>query len=117
MAPKPIAIIAGIGPGTGASVARRFAKSYPVALLARKPENFEPLAKEIEAAGGEAFGISTDVSDASSVTNALHEIKRKYGGEETRAAAVIFNASGPFTRKPYLELTEEQFMSSWAVSV
>jgi len=31
--------------------------------------------------------------------------------------AGIFNASGAFYRKPFLELTEEQFSSSYKVSV
>jgi len=33
MASKLIAIIAGVGPGTGAAVAKKFAASYPVVLL------------------------------------------------------------------------------------
>ena len=110
----PVAIIAGIGPGTGASVARRFAKSYPVALLARKPESYEPLVKEINASGGKAFGFSTDVADATSVKKTFEGIKAQVG---TVAAAAVFNASGPFARKPFLETTVEQFDASWGVSV
>lgn len=115
----PIAIIAGIGPGTGAAVARRFAQSYPVALLARKPESYEPLVQEINRAGGRAIGISTDVADASSVDHALDSIKRELGddGGEVRAAAAVFNASGPFARRPFLETTPAQFAASWDVSV
>lgn len=70
-----LAIIAGVGPGTGASVARRFAQTYPVVLLARNPANYEPLVKEINGSGGKAVGISTDVSDEKSMNEAFEKIK------------------------------------------
>jgi NAD(P)-dependent dehydrogenase (short-subunit alcohol dehydrogenase family) len=115
MASKLIAIVAGVGPGTGASVARKFAKTYPVVLLARKPENFESLAKEINASGGKALGISTDVSDVASLKNAVDSIKEEFG-QDVAAAAAIFNASGGFLRKPFLEIEPEVFQQSLDVS-
>ncbi|KAF2855996.1 NAD(P)-binding protein [Plenodomus tracheiphilus IPT5] len=115
MASKLIAVVAGVGPGTGASVARKFAQTYPVVLLARKPENFASLASEINSSGGKAIGISTDVSDASSLRNAVDTIKKEFG-DDVGAAAAIFNASGPFLRKPFLEIPPEVFVQSLAVS-
>jgi len=115
MANKPIAIIAGVGSGTGASLARRFAKSYPVVLLARNPSNFDALAGEINNSGGEAIGISTDVSSEESVKNAFAKIKEVHGGAPV--AAMIFNASARPSRKPFLELTTEEFGMGWEVSV
>lgn len=81
MASKLIAIIAGVGAGTGASVARKFADSYPVVLLARNPENYDPLVKEINDKGGKAIGISTDVADAKSLKNATEVIKKEFGDD------------------------------------
>jgi NAD(P)-dependent dehydrogenase (short-subunit alcohol dehydrogenase family) len=115
MASKLITIIAGIGPGTGAAVARKFAASYPVVLLARKPENYEDLANEINQSGGRAIGISTDVADSKSVKSAVEAIKKEFGAE-VGAAAAIFNASGGFLRKPFLEIPEEVFSQSIDVS-
>ncbi|KAI4682763.1 uncharacterized protein J4E84_007228 [Alternaria hordeiaustralica] len=115
MTNKPIAIIAGVGSGTGASLARRFAKSYPVVLLARNPSNFNALAEEINKSGGEAIGISTDVSSEESVKNAFTKIKEVHGGAPV--AAMIFNASARPSRKPFLELTTEEFGMGWEVSV
>jgi NADP-dependent 3-hydroxy acid dehydrogenase YdfG len=86
MTSKLIAIVAGVGAGTGAAVARKFAASYPVVLLARNPENYEPLVQEINGKGGKAIGISTDISDSSSVNNAVSKIKSDFG--EDVAAAV-----------------------------
>jgi NAD(P)-dependent dehydrogenase (short-subunit alcohol dehydrogenase family) len=110
---KAFAIIAGVGPGTGASLARKFALSYPVALLARNPSNFTSLVEEINNSGGHAIGISTDVSSATSISSAISEIKEKYGD---KCAAAIFNASGPFARKSILELTEKEFTGGYEVS-
>lgn len=115
MVSKLIAIVAGVGPGTGASVARKFSKAYPVVLLARKPENFESLAAEINSSGGKALGISTDVSSVDSLKSAVEAIKKEFGND-VAAAAAIFNASGPFMRKPFLEIPPETFAASLNVS-
>lgn len=108
-ASKAWAVVAGVGPGTGACVARKFAQAYPVALLARKPANYEPIVQEIEAAGGKAIGISTDVSDSASVKNAFEKLAKEMG--DAQLAAAVFNVGGSFIKKPFLELTEEEFLS------
>lgn len=90
-------------------MARKFALKYPVALLARNPANYEPLVEEIEAAGGKAVGISTDVADGASVANAFEKIKAEMKGAQL--AAAVYNVGGKFIRKPFLELNEEDFMA------
>ncbi|KAJ5194900.1 Short-chain dehydrogenase/reductase SDR [Penicillium cinerascens] len=110
MASKAFAIIAGVGPGTGASIARRFAQTYSVVLLSRNPDSFEPLVKDINSSGGHAVGISTDVSDANSVRAAFDQIAKQF--PSSVLAATIFNPSGGFVRKPFLELTEDDYSSS-----
>lgn len=112
-APSPPAIIAGVGPGTGASVARKFAASYPVILMARNPDNYKPVVEEITKNGGWAKGISTDVSDAGSVGRAFEEVEEIVGGKEGQVAAAVFNVGGRFIRKPFLELTQEEFEAGW----
>lgn len=112
---KLFAVVVGVGPGTGAAVARRFARSYPVALLARQSSSYEPLVGEINKSGGKAIGISADVADSSSVKNAFEVIGNNFGAE-ARCAAAIFNASGRFARKPLMELTEDDFMAGLDVS-
>lgn len=116
MAPssKLFAVVAGVGPGTGAAVARKFGQQYPVALLARKPENYEPYVKEINDAGGKAIGISTDLSDASSIKAAFQKIESEFGG--AGCAAAVFNASGSFLRKSILDLSEQEFTAGYQVS-
>ena len=74
-------------------------------LLSRNPANYEPIAKEIEQAGGKATGISTDVTSAESVQSAFHKIKSLGDGGEVKCAAAVFNGAGSFSRKPFLDLT------------
>ncbi|KAE8152203.1 hypothetical protein BDV25DRAFT_128208 [Aspergillus avenaceus] len=111
MATKPFAIIAGVGPGTGSSIARKFAQVYSVVLLARNPGNFTTVVDEINASGGQATGISTDLSDAQSVNSAFDKITQEYEG--SALAAAVFNSGGGFVRKPFLELTGEEFSSGF----
>lgn len=95
----------------GASVARRFGKDYGVALLARKPENYEPFVKEINDAGGKAIGISTDTADGKSIQSAFEQINKERGGAPL--AAAIFNVGGGFIRKPFLELSPQEYEGGW----
>jgi NAD(P)-dependent dehydrogenase (short-subunit alcohol dehydrogenase family) len=110
-ASKAFAIVAGVGPGTGASVARKFAATYPVVLLARNPENYDSLVSEINGNGGKALGISTDVTDPTSVQNAFRQIDKELGG--AALAAAVFNVGGRFVRKPFLELSLEDFAAGY----
>lgn len=76
-------------------------------LLARNPDNFDPVVQEINSSGGQAIGISTDVADANSVNSAFDEIAKKF--PDSPLAATIFNSGGGFARKPFLELTQDEF--------
>ena len=45
----PVCLVTGVGPGTGAAIARRFAEGgYRVAMLARSLERLQTLESEIE---------------------------------------------------------------------
>jgi len=109
----PFAVIAGVGAGTGRSLAVKFSKAYPVALLARTPGNYESIVEEINKSGGKAIGISTDVSDSASVKRAFKQIEEELGSQ---CAAGVFNASGGFKRAPFLETDEQTFVNSMSVS-
>lgn len=115
MSAKAFAVIAGVGSGTGASVARTFAKKYPVALLARKPQSYESLVKEINEGGGSAIGISADVSNEENVKAAFQKIKEEY--KDAPCAAAIYQASGGFVKKPFLDMKLEELDQSWVVTV
>lgn len=84
---KAYAIIAGVGPGTGAAIAKKFAQAYSVVLLARSTSSYSSLAKEINDSGGDAIGVSTDVSSPESIKNVLKEIDAKFGPDSTCAVS------------------------------
>lgn len=111
---KALAIIVGAGPGTGAAVARKFAQEYNVVVLARSAGTLDPVIKDVQSHGGNAFGIATDVSDANSVKEAFKQISEKYPGAPVGAA--IFNASAGIVRKPFLEVSVGEWDNTWAVS-
>ena len=115
MSSQKLAIIAGVGSGNGASVARRFAKEYTVVLLARKPASYEPIEEEVNKAGGKALGISTDLSSSESVKAAFAQIEKTFPDVPVQAA--VFNASGKFIRKPLLDITMEDMDGGLNVSV
>ncbi|ETS85021.1 hypothetical protein PFICI_03046 [Pestalotiopsis fici W106-1] len=104
------ALVAGAGPGTGRSIALRFAKLYPTVLLARRRENFDGIVNEIEAAGGTALGITADVSDPAAVQAAFATIKKEM--PNSKLAAAVYNVNGGFAMKPFLDLKAEDLESS-----
>ena len=82
-----ICVISGVGPGTGASLARRFAAGgYRVAMLARNTARLGELANEVT--GAKAYPC--DVSDPAQVTAASAAIARDLGAP----SVVIHNAVG-----------------------
>jgi NAD(P)-dependent dehydrogenase (short-subunit alcohol dehydrogenase family) len=84
-ATRPIAIIAGVGPGTGAALARKFGAAYPIALLARTPDSLSGLVREINDAGGRAVGVRADVSDQASMAAAMEQVRKEFGKDVTAA--------------------------------
>ena len=84
---KKVCLITGVGPGTGASLARRFARGgYQIAMLARDKERLRELESEIQ----ESKGFVCDVSDEIAVTNVVNNVVSEIGQPEI----LIHNAVG-----------------------
>ena len=107
------AIIAGVGPGLGAALARAFAREdYAVGLLARKLESSAPLEEEIRRSGGKALALAVDVTDRAAVFAAVEKLRGEFGP----ATALAYNASG-YGRGKFLEVDPEALRAAFEVSV
>lgn len=106
---KGVAWVAGVGAsaGLGAALGRRLAKGgLGVALTGRNSERLRALAAGIVDAGGTAYALPGDVSSISDVAR----LSEALPAGPLRVA--IFNAGNAVRGTP-LELTPEQFESTW----
>jgi NAD(P)-dependent dehydrogenase (short-subunit alcohol dehydrogenase family) len=75
-----VIVITGATGGVGRVTAWEFAKQgAKIALLAREPLQLEATKKEIEALGGKALPIITDVADAAQVEAAAQKVENEWG--------------------------------------
>ncbi len=82
---KKVCIVAGVGPGTGAALSRRFAAGgYRVAMLARDGERLAALEREIDG----SRGYAVDVTDAPRV----HDVVTRIQGDLGPPAVLVHNA-------------------------
>src|SRR5262245_29721020 len=73
---RPLALVTGVGPGTGNAIARRLsAGGYDVAMLARNKERLAKFEQEI--ANARAFAC--DVFDQAQLDAALAEVRENVG--------------------------------------
>ncbi len=105
---KPICLITGVGSGTGASLAKRFASGgYQVAMLARNRERLISLEKEIE--GARAY--SCDISDLNQLLATIKLIQIEMG----MPSVLVHNAVSA-TFKPFLEADPEDLERNFRVN-
>ncbi|MEM7436463.1 MAG: SDR family NAD(P)-dependent oxidoreductase [Myxococcota bacterium] len=106
------AIVVGAGTGTGAEIAKRFARGgYNVAVARRSAEALEPLVSEIEAAGSVARAFGLDASDEGGIETMFAEVERDLGAVDV----AVFNAAG-FTMSAVVDTTKEDFELMWRAS-
>ena len=87
MSDKPIAIVTGVGPGTGSAIVRRFAaEGFRVIALARSPDRIRALEQEVT----DTHAVICDVSSESQVAEAVADIRNRYGSPNV----LIHNAVG-----------------------
>lgn len=68
---KPLALVTGVGPGTGAALVRRFAEGgYRVAMLARNTERLAALEAEIP----DTIAVPCDVTDVAALERAIADV-------------------------------------------
>ena len=105
---KPVAVVAGVGPGNGMAYARRFAAGgYAVAILGRDADRVRSLGAGV--AG--VVGFACDVTDPDAVDRTFASIVQQLGDVDV----LLFNAgSGVF--KSVEAITPEDFETAWRVN-
>ena len=90
---SPVAVVTGVGPGTGAAIARRFAHGgYAVAMLARNGERLTRLKNETP--GTHAYPC--DVTDEGQLDVTLEAIRTELGSPKVLIHNAVGGAFGSF---------------------
>lgn len=97
-----VAIITGAGQGIGAEIGRLFAQlGARVAINDQNPDRAERVAREIREQGGEAEGISADVSNKFQCVHLIETTRAKWGQLD-----ILVNNAGVEPRAPILKMDE-----------
>ena len=89
----PVALITGVGPGTGAAMARRFARGgYAVAMLARSRDRLVALEQELE----HARGYPCDVTDEAQLDATIDKVRADLGAPKVLIHNAVGGAFGTF---------------------
>ncbi len=108
-----VAIVSGGATGVGGAAARLFAaEGARVAVLDINPSAAQHTVQAVLDAGGQAFAVTVDVSQAGQVQQAVAQVVQRWGTVD-----VLFNHAGSIVVKPFLETTEEDWDHLMAVNV
>jgi short-subunit dehydrogenase len=113
---REVVVVTGASAGVGRAAAREFGEhGAKVALLARGEEGLEGARKEVEAAGGEALSIPTDVADPEQVEAAAQRVERELGPIDiwvNDAIAVVFSPFKDIELKDFKRSTEVCYLGA-----
>lgn len=109
---REVVVVTGASGGVGRAIAHSFAKrGASVGLLARGKEGLDDAASEVEALGGRALAVPTDVADADQVEAAAATVEERFGPIDVwinDAMATIF--------APFMEITPEEYTRATQVT-
>jgi NAD(P)-dependent dehydrogenase (short-subunit alcohol dehydrogenase family) len=109
-----VALVAGASRGIGAATAEAFAAAgAAVVLAARDLPALRAVAGRIEAAGGRALAVQSDVSDAASMAGLMDQALAAYG----RLDAAFNNATAGPMPAPLAEIDPDEFDRGIATNI
>ena len=104
------AVIAGVGPGLGESLARKFAaEGCDVALFARSTEYIEDLAADLPDPG-EGLAVTVDLADVEAIREGFEAVRDAFGPVD-----VLVNHASAASWTGLLDTSVDEFESAWAV--
>ena len=102
---RRIVVVTGASAGVGRAVVREFAREGAwVGLLARGEDGLAAAAREVEALGGRALALPTDVSDQPAVEAAADAVERELGPIDVWVNDAMVSVLAPLS-----EVTPEEF--------
>src|SRR5919199_5709345 len=109
-------VVTGASAGIGRAVAVAFAKrGWNVALLARGRDGLDGARREVEAAGGRALVLPTDVADAGAVFAAAERVAAEWGGIDVwvnNAMATVYAPVHEVEPEEYRRVTEVTYLGT-----
>ncbi|SDL98840.1 NADP-dependent 3-hydroxy acid dehydrogenase YdfG [Halogranum gelatinilyticum] len=103
------AVVAGVGPGLGASIARKLAsEDCQVALLARSVDYLQELADEL---GEGALAVPADLAEPAEVRDAFATVRDELG-----AVDILVNHASGSAWKGLQDLSVDEFQGVWEVA-
>ncbi len=109
-----VAIVTGGGSGIGLAISRRLsADGNAIAIFDRDGASADAAAAEIVASGGNAVGLTVDVTDRSQIDQGVLDAGQRFGGRPT----VLVNSAGLDGFDPFLKITAEKWNRILAVNL
>jgi len=109
-----VAVITGGGQGIGEGIAKAYARAGArVVVAARHADRVQRVATEIEAEGGQALAVPTDITDRGAVTALTDATIDRFGGLHVW----VNNAGGSAVRAPLRELSEQDWDACFNVNL
>ncbi len=108
---EKIAVIAGVGPGLGAALARKFVEEgCNVALLSRSSAYIKNLSTRLAKSGRTVIPIPTDITEPEQVDQSFNRIRDELGDPD-----ILVNHAGNAAWGSFADLTPEAFEGAWRV--
>lgn len=105
------AVVAGVGPGLGAALVRKFvAEDCRVGMLARSLETMREL--EAELGTDRVIAVPANITDAGRVTSAMTQVKDRFGPID-----ILVNHASASQWKGLMQIRPEEFERTWKVTV
>jgi NAD(P)-dependent dehydrogenase (short-subunit alcohol dehydrogenase family) len=111
-----VVVVTGASAGVGRAAAREFGRGGAhVGLVARGCDGLEAARREIEAFGGRALAIETDVADAAAVEASALQVEEELGPIDVwvnNAMTTIFSPFNEITPEEYRRATEVTYLGT-----